>query len=86
MSAMSELVARQQEQTAREAALLAAIRSSKQVRWKSGHAVRVLREAGHHPISPGTASRLLRALAWAGHLIAHDEKGVRYYTATGVTR
>lgn len=86
MTAVSELVARQQEQAAREAALLAAIRSSKQTRWKSGHAVVALRAAGHYPISPGTASRILQALTWAGHLIAHDEKGVRYYTATGAAR
>lgn len=84
MSAMSELVARQQEHAARQAALLAAIHASGG-RWKSGRAVTALRAAGYHPVSPSTASRDLRALTWAGHLIAHDEKGVRYYTPTGVT-
>jgi hypothetical protein len=86
VTAMSELIARQQEQTARQDALLTAIRQDPDGRWKSGRAVTALRAAGHHPISLGTASRLLQALTWAGHLIAHDEKGVRYYTATGAAR
>ena len=63
----------------RQAALLDAIRRDPTGRWKSGRAVKALREAGHHPISPGTASRCLAALAAAGHLIRHEEPGVRWY-------
>lgn len=86
MTAVSELVARQQEQAAREAALLAAIRSSKQTRWKSGHAVVALRAAGHYPISPGTASSDLQALVVAGHLVRHDDPGCTWYEPTEATR
>lgn len=64
----------------RMAALLAAIREQPNLRWKSGRAVRALRAAGHHPISPGTASGYLRQLAEAGHLIRHDAIGVTWYT------
>ncbi|MFE6408205.1 hypothetical protein ACFVOR_14865 [Streptomyces sp. NPDC057837] len=63
----------------RQAALLDAIRKDPTGRWKSGRAVRALRAAGHHPISPGTAARYLAALAAAGHLIRHEETGVRWY-------
>jgi hypothetical protein len=65
--------------TARQAALLNAIRKDPTGRWKSGRAVKVLRQLGYHPISPGTASRDLAALAAVGHLIRHEETGVRWY-------
>lgn len=63
----------------RQAALLDAIRQDPTGRWKSGRAVKVLRQLGYHPISPGTASHDLAALAAAGHLIRHEETGVRWY-------
>jgi hypothetical protein len=62
-------------------ALLDAIRQQPNLRWKSGRAVRALRAAGHHPVSPGTASRYLKQLAAAGHLIRHEQIGVRWYEA-----
>jgi hypothetical protein len=63
----------------RQAALLDAIRKDPSGRWKSGRAVKALRAAGHHPVSPSTASHCLAALAAAGHLIRHEEEGVRWY-------
>ncbi|MDT0387875.1 hypothetical protein [Streptomyces dubilierae] len=63
----------------RQAALLDAIRRDPTGRWKSGRAVKALRQLGYHPISPGTASHDLAALAAAGHLIRHEEPGVRWY-------
>ena len=83
MTAIADLVARQREQAAREAALLAAVEAAPAVRWKSGRAVRALRAAGFHPISPGTAASLLTVLAMAGHLIRHDEPGCTWYEPTG---
>ncbi|MFH9823070.1 hypothetical protein [Streptomyces bobili] len=64
---------------ARQAALLNAILQAPARRWKSGRAISVLREAGYHPVSPNTASHDLAALASAGHLVRHEEKGVRWY-------
>ncbi|MFI2632577.1 hypothetical protein ACH5A2_19595 [Streptomyces collinus] len=64
---------------ARQTALLDAIRKDPTGRWKSGRAVKALRAAGHHPISPSTASHCLAVLAAAGHLIRHEEEGVRWY-------
>jgi SpoVK/Ycf46/Vps4 family AAA+-type ATPase len=69
-------------ESARQAALLGAIRKDPSGRWKSGRAVKALRQAGHHPISPSTASHCLAALAAAGHLIRHEETGVRWYEVT----
>jgi hypothetical protein len=63
----------------RQADLLTAIRAHGG-RWKSGRAVRVLRMLGHHPVSPKTAASDLYQLAEAGHLIRHEEKGVRWYS------
>ena len=63
----------------RMTALLDAIRQNPDVRWKSGRAVRALRAAGHHPISPNTASGYLKQLAAAGHLIRHEALGVVWY-------
>jgi hypothetical protein len=77
---MKSLVTRQQAQTV----LLAAILADPSGRWKSGRAVRVLREAGVHPVSPGTAARHLQALTTAGHLVRHGTPGCVWYTA--VTR
>ena len=64
----------------RQTALMAGIRQEPARRWKSGRAVNLLRRLGYHPISPRTASRDLAALAGAGLLVMHDEKGVRFYT------
>ncbi|MFF5842173.1 hypothetical protein ACFY74_11970 [Streptomyces massasporeus] len=64
---------------ARQAALLNAIRKDPTGRWKSGRAVKALRQAGHNPVSPGSASRYLAALAAAGHLTRFEESGVRWY-------
>lgn len=50
-------------------------------RWKSGRAVTALRGLGFYPVSPGTASADLRALAAAGHLVMHEKPGVRWYEA-----
>jgi len=69
----------------RMTALLDAIRQNPDVRWKSGRAVRALRAAGHHPISPNTASHYLQQLAAAGHLIRHEQLGVRWYEVTRKT-
>jgi hypothetical protein len=63
----------------RMTSLLAAIREQPDLRWKSGRAVRALRGAGHHPVSPNTASHYLQQLAAAGHLTRHEQLGVRYY-------
>jgi hypothetical protein len=63
----------------RRADLLTAIRAHGG-RWKSGRAVRVLRLLGHHPVSPKTAASDLLQLADAGHLVRHEEKGVRWYS------
>lgn len=68
-------------ETTRQAALLDAILQDPNGRWKSGRAVKVLRQLGYHPISPGTASHDLAALAAAGHLTRHEETGVRWYEA-----
>ena len=65
----------------RQAALLAAIRRDPSGRWKSGRAVRVLRQLGYHPVSPGTASQDLAVIAAAGHLVRFEEPGVRWYEA-----
>uniref|UniRef100_UPI00131BC046 hypothetical protein n=1 Tax=Streptomyces sp. NRRL F-6674 TaxID=1463877 RepID=UPI00131BC046 len=59
--------------------LMAGIRREPARRWKSGRAVNLLRRLGYHPISPRTASRDLAALAGAGLLVMHEEKGVRWY-------
>lgn len=64
----------------RMTALLAAIHANPDVRWKTGRAVKALRAAGHHPVSPNTASGYLKQLAAAGHLIRHEQLGVRFYT------
>ncbi|WP_460071135.1 hypothetical protein [Streptomyces sp. YKOK-I1] len=64
---------------ARQAALLNEILQAPARRWKSGRAVSALRKAGHHPVSPGMAQRDLAALADAGHLVRHEEKGVVWY-------
>lgn len=64
----------------RMTALLAAIHANPDIRWKTGRAVKALRAAGHHPVSPGTASGYLKQLAAAGHLIRHEQLGVRFYT------
>jgi hypothetical protein len=64
---------------ARQAALLAAILQAPARRWKPGRAVTALREAGYHPLSPGTAAGDLSALAAAGHLVRHESTGVRWY-------
>jgi hypothetical protein len=77
---MSDLIARQQAQTA----LLTAIRRDPSGHWKSGRAVKALRAAGIHPVSPGTAARHLQALTTAGHLVRHGTPGCVWYTA--VTR
>ncbi|MGW7495410.1 hypothetical protein ACWGKA_14060 [Streptomyces luteogriseus] len=63
----------------RQTALMAGIRQEPARRWKSGRAVNLLRRLGYHPISPRTASRDLAALAGAGLLVMHEEKGVRWY-------
>ncbi|MFI0268616.1 hypothetical protein [Streptomyces luteogriseus] len=63
----------------RQTALMAGIRQEPARRWKSGRAVGLLRRLGYHPISPRTASRDLAALAGAGLLVMHEEKGVRWY-------
>lgn len=63
----------------RQTALMAGIRQEPARRWKSGRAVGLLRRLGYHPISPRTASRDLAALAAAGLLVMHEEKGVRWY-------
>ncbi|WP_086768139.1 hypothetical protein [Streptomyces bobili] len=65
--------------TFRRAVLLDEIRKNPAGRWKSGRAVGVLRRRGLHPISAGTASADLVALAAVGHLVLHGEKGVRWY-------
>lgn len=65
--------------TARQAALRDAIRKDPSGRWKSGRAVKVLRDLGHHPLSPSTAARCLAALAAAGHLTRFESEGVRWY-------
>ena len=83
MTAIADLVGRQREQAAREAALLAAVEADPVGRWKSGRAVRALRAAGFHPISPNTAASLLTALAMAGHLVRHHEPGRTWYETTG---
>lgn len=64
----------------RATALLTAIRNQPTLRWKTGRAVLALRAAGHHPVSPGNASRYLAARAAAGHLVRHEALGVRWYT------
>lgn len=64
---------------ARQAVLLEVVLSNPTARWKSGLAISVLREHGFHPISPSTASHDLAALAAAGHLVRHEEPGVRWY-------
>jgi hypothetical protein len=66
----------------RQTALMAGIRQEPARRWKSGRAVGLLRRLGYHPISPRTASRDLAALAGAGLLVMHEEKGVRWYEVT----
>ncbi|MEU7416762.1 hypothetical protein [Streptomyces antibioticus] len=86
MTAVAALVARQRQQADRQAALLAAIQAGPHGRWKSGRAVRVLRDAGHHPVSPGTASRDLQALVVAGHLIRHGTPGCTWYEPKAVTQ
>jgi hypothetical protein len=67
------------ESSARQEALLEAILLDPSGRWKSGRAVTALRRIGYYPVSPSTASHDLAALAAAGHLIRHEEKGVRWY-------
>ncbi|GAB2731471.1 hypothetical protein [Streptomyces bullii] len=64
--------------TARQADLLTAIRAHRG-RWKSGRALRTLRQLGFTSISKSTASHDLSALAAAGHLTRFEEKGVRWY-------
>lgn len=63
----------------RQTALLAAIREERARRWKSGRAAQLLRRLGYGPVSSSTASHDLAALAAAGHLIRHDQLGVRWY-------
>lgn len=70
----------------RRAALLTAIQTEPNTRWKSGRAVVALRQAGWHPVSPGTAATDLQALVIAGHLVRHDEPGCTWYEPVGGTR
>jgi hypothetical protein len=64
----------------RMTALLTAIRAQPDRHWKSRRAAKVLRAAGHQPVSASTASHYLKQLAAAGHLIRHEQLGVRFYT------
>jgi len=77
VTAMADLVLRQQAQTV----LLDAVQADPCSRWKSGRAVKVLRAAGIHPVSPGTAARHLQALTTAGHLVRHGTPGCVWYEA-----
>lgn len=69
----------------RQAALLAAIQTAPNGRWKSGRAVGALRKAGW-PISASTASDDLQTLVTAGHLARHEEPGVVWYEPLGGER
>lgn len=69
-----------------EAALLAAVRADRAGEWGISRAVRVLRAAGIHPVSPRTAWGVLQALAEQGHLVRREVAGRVRYTATEVTR
>lgn len=68
---------------ARRAALLAAIQAAPSDEWKPGRAVGALRRAGFHPISLGTASKDLQALAAVGYLAARTETVIRSYGLVG---
>ena len=63
----------------RRSVLLSEIRMDPTGRWKSGRAVKALRARGFHPVSMATASHDLAALAADGHLVMHEEPGVRWY-------
>ena len=63
----------------RRSVLLSEIRMDPTGRWKSGRAVKALRSRGIHPVSMSTASHDLAALAADGHLVMHEEPGVRWY-------
>ena len=63
----------------RRSVLLSEIRMDPTGRWKSGRAVKALRARGIHPVSMSTASHDLAALAADGHLVMHEEPGVRWY-------
>ncbi|MFI8535442.1 hypothetical protein ACIGMX_34995 [Streptomyces aquilus] len=52
-------------------------------RWKSGRALRLYRSLGYCRIGKSTASHDLKVLRAAGHLVQHDEDGVRYFTLDG---
>ena len=67
-------------------ALLAAIQADPDGEWGVGRAVRALRAAGVHPVSPRTAWDALQALADQGHLVRQAQAGRVRYTPTGVTR
>lgn len=49
-------------------------------RWKSGRAVLALHTLGHTTVSARTARFYLTVLAERGHLVQHDQKGVRWYS------
>jgi hypothetical protein len=68
----------------RRGALLAVVQADPTGRWKSGRAVIALRAAGFHPVSPGTASGDLQALAVAGHLVRYDDADCTWYETTEV--
>lgn len=64
---------------ARQADLLYAIRKNPNKRWKSGRALTTLHALGYTRARRHTAANDLARLADAGHLIRHEEKGVRWY-------
>ncbi|MGW0920179.1 hypothetical protein ACWD3J_14315 [Streptomyces sp. NPDC002755] len=68
---------------ARQEALLAAIRERPSLEWKPGPAIGALRRAGFHPVSLGTVTSDLQALAAAGLLIAHTETVIVSYGLAG---
>lgn len=72
--------------TIREAVLLKLIQENPDGRWKTSRAIRALRAAGIHPVSPGNASTYLLNLAAAGHLILHENKGCRWYETSDRAR
>jgi len=63
----------------RRTALLRAIREQGG-RWKSGRVIRLYRRLGYGPVGRHSAVADLKKLRAAGHLIQHDEEGVRFFT------